>query len=727
MIGAQSMIYAGKHLKLIQLEAQLAELVLDSASSANKFDQTTLAEFHTALIKAKAANLKGLLIRSDKSHFIVGADITEFLTKFNLPLDELKQWLKQATDIFDLLEDLPFPTVSAINGYALGGGCEAILATDYRIADSTAQIGLPETKLGIMPGFGGTVRMPRIIGADNALKLITTGSTNSANECLKLGLVDAVINDPEQLHQAGLDCLKQAANGEFDWQAKRAVKLLPLQLSKTESLMCFNLAKAMVAQHAGPHYPAPMMAVNTIKAAASHTRQQAMLIENENFITLTQTPQAQALVGVFLADQQLKSTVKKITQSVSAPKQAGILGAGIMGGGIAYQSAYKGVPVVLKDINQQALDLGMSTAADLLSKQLSRGRIDQPKMLKAITSIQPSLDDKPLSQADIIVEAVVEKADIKQKVLKQTESICKPDAILTSNTSTISINQLASELSRPEQFCGMHFFNPVHRMPLVEVIRGEKTSNDTIAKVVAYASAMGKSAIVVNDCPGFFVNRVLFPYLAAFNQLICDGADFRKVDKIMEKSFGWPMGPAYLLDVIGIDTAHHAQNVMALGFPDRMPLPKLNLLAELNRAGHLGQKTKQGFYQYQTDKKGKLQKQPDDFIDKLLTEKEIKPAQFTEQEIIDRLMTPMLNETLRCYHENIVDSAEAADMALLYGLGFPPFRGGAFRYMETIGLKNFVKQADQLADLGPLYQIPTAARDAINQQANYLNNAESKL
>ncbi|MCU4676586.1 fatty acid oxidation complex subunit alpha FadB [Catenovulum sp. 2E275] len=718
------MIYSGQNIKLNQLDNQLAELVLDSASSVNKFDQTTLAEFETALVQAQQANVKGLLIRSEKPAFIVGADITEFLGKFKLPIEELGKWLKHATDIFDLLEDLPFPTVSAINGYALGGGCEAILATDYRIADNTARIGLPEVKLGIMPGFGGTVRMSRLIGADNAMKVITTGQEQNAKQCLDLGIVDAVIDtqDKTELHQAALECLQKAASGEFNWQAKRAPKLTALKLSATERAMSFNLAKAMVFQQAGKHYPAPMMAVNTIEAGAELSRSEAMLIENKNFIKLTQTPQARALVGVFLADQQIKSRAKQLSKNVEPPAQAGILGAGIMGGGIAYQSAYKGIGVYLKDINQAALDLGITTAAQLLHKQVERGKLTPEAMLSTLTSIKPSLEDNVLKQTDIIVEAVVERADIKQQVLQQTEAVINDDCILASNTSTISITELAKSLKRPEQFCGMHFFNPVHRMPLVEVIRGQQTSEQTIAKVVAYASKMGKSAIVVNDCPGFFVNRVLFPYLAAFNQLLTDGADFIQVDKVMEKQFGWPMGPAYLLDVIGLDTALHAQKVMAQGFPQRMPLPELNLLEKLNQANRLGQKTKQGFYQYQKDKKGKLQKQTDEFVHQLLADHQIKPQSFSDEDIINRLMLPMLNETLRCYHEGIVENAEAADMALIYGLGFPPFRGGAFRYIENIGLDNLIKQAEQLADLGALYQLPDEVTQKAGQNFTYLAN-----
>ncbi len=290
---------------------------------------------------------------------------------------------------------------------------------------------------------------------------------------------------------------------------------------------------------------------------------------------LAQSDVARALVGIFLNDQYVKGLAKKHSSAAARQSRRRYWAQGIMGGGIAWQSAWKGVPVKMKDINPQALTLGMNEASKLLNKQLERGKIDGTKLASVLASIQPTLDYSGFDRADVVVEAVVENPQIKAKVLAETEQQLRDDAVLASNTSTIPISQLAQALQRPQNFCGMHFFNPVPRMPLVEVIRGAQTSEATISKVVAWASKMGKTPIVVNDCPGFFVNRVLFPYFAAFSLLLRDGADFRQIDKVMEKQFGWPMGPAWLLDVVGIDTAHHAQQVMAQGFPsadaERLP------------------------------------------------------------------------------------------------------------------------------------------------------------
>ncbi|WP_313018543.1 fatty acid oxidation complex subunit alpha FadB [Atlantibacter hermannii] len=704
------MLYKGDTLYVNWLEDGIAELVFDAPGSVNKLDTATVASLGHALdVLEKQSELKGLLLRSEKAAFIVGADITEFLSLFLVPQEQLSQWLHFANSVFNRLEDLPVPTLSAVNGYALGGGCECVLATDYRVATPDLRIGLPETKLGIMPGFGGSVRLPRLLGADSALEIIAAGRDVGADQALSIGLVDAVVK-PEKLVEGALSVLRQAIKGELDWKAKRAPKLEPLHLSKIEATMSFTIAKGMVMQTAGKHYPAPITAVKTIEAAATLGREEALKLENQSFVPLAHTPQARALVGIFLNDQYVKSLAKKQSGTVETPKQAAVLGAGIMGGGIAYQSAWKGVPVIMKDINDKSLTLGMTEAAKLLNKQLERGKINGLKMAGVISTIHPTLDYAGFERVDVVVEAVVENPKVKKAVLAETEDKIRPDTVLASNTSTIPISELASALKRPENFCGMHFFNPVHRMPLVEVIRGEKTSDDTIAKVVAWASKMGKTPIVVNDCPGFFVNRVLFPYFAGFSQLLRDGADFRQIDKVMEKQFGWPMGPAYLLDVVGIDTAHHAQAVMAAGFPQRMAKDYRDAIDALFEAGRYGQKNGLGFWRYKEDSKGKPRKERDETVESLLADVSQPKREFSDEEIIARMMIPMVNEVVRCLEEGVIASPAEADMALVYGLGFPPFHGGAFRWLDTLGSAKYLDMAQQYEHLGPLYAVPDGLR-----------------
>ncbi|HCG8759368.1 fatty acid oxidation complex subunit alpha FadB [Vibrio parahaemolyticus] len=701
------MIYQADTLQVKEIQDGIAELSFCSPKSVNKLDLATLESLDKALDALTShQGLKGLMLTSDKDAFIVGADITEFLGLFAKTDAELDQWLQFANSIFNKLEDLPVPTISVLKGHTLGGGCECVLATDMRIGDKTTSIGLPETKLGIMPGFGGCVRLPRVIGADSAMEIITQGKACRADEALKIGLLDAVV-ETDALYESALQTLTSAINEKIDWQARRTQKTSPLTLSKLESMMSFTMAKGLVAQKAGPHYPAPMTAVITIEEGARFARNEALDIERKYFVKLAKSEEAKALVGLFLNDQYIKGIAKKAAKSASKDtERAAVLGAGIMGGGIAYQSALKGVPVLMKDIAQPSLDLGMTEASKLLNKRLAQGRIDGFKMAGILASITPSLHYAGIENSDVIVEAVVENPKVKAAVLSEVESHVGEDTVITSNTSTIPINLLAQSLKRPENFCGMHFFNPVHRMPLVEIIRGEKTSDETINRVVAYAAKMGKSPIVVNDCPGFFVNRVLFPYFGGFSMLLRDGADFTKVDKVMERKFGWPMGPAYLLDVVGIDTAHHAQAVMAEGFPERMGKQGRDAIDALFEANKYGQKNGNGFYSYTIDKKGKPKKTFTEDILPVLADVCADKQEFDEQTIIQRMMIPMINEVVLCLQEGIIATPQEADMALVYGLGFPPFRGGVFRYLDSVGIAEFVEMAKQHAGLGAMYHVP---------------------
>ncbi|MBT0585935.1 fatty acid oxidation complex subunit alpha FadB [Alteromonas oceanisediminis] len=716
------MIYSGSCIKVARhAEANdVAELVFDAAGSVNKFDRQTVNELDEATQAIAAEDgLKAVVVRSAKSTFIVGADITEFTDLFSQPDDEVLGWVAKTAQVFDRFEDLPIPTIAAVNGFALGGGCEMALACDLRIADTTASIGLPEVKLGLMPGFGGTVRLPRIIGSDNALEWMTTGRDRKADKALAEGAVDAVVA-PEKLIEAAVSMVSDAASGSIDWQTRREQKKAPLQLNKNEAMMSFSTAAAMVAAQAGKHYPAPHKMVETVSKAATLDRDGALKVENEGFVELAKTDAAKAQIGIFLADQLVKSKGKKQAKSATKEvKQNAVLGAGIMGGGIAYQGAVKGIPTVMKDINQAALDLGLKEASGILMKGMARGKVDGKKMASTLASITPTLDYSAIKNADLVIEAVVENPKVKATVLKETEEHVADDAIICSNTSTISINQLAESLNKPERFCGMHFFNPVHKMPLVEIIRGEKTSDDTIAAVVATTLRMGKTPIVVNDCPGFLVNRVLFPYFAGFSRLVLDGADFKAVDKVMEKQFGWPMGPAYLLDVVGMDTADHAAGVMSDGIPERMEKIDNDPVTLLFNAERLGQKNGKGFYDYGTDKRGKPTKTPAETAYSLFKPHVADSQEFSADEIIARVMIPMANEAIRCLEEGIVGSAAEADMALLYGLGFPPFRGGIFRYIETLGLQNFVDLADKYADLGPIYQVSDGVREMARAGKSY--------
>jgi 3-hydroxyacyl-CoA dehydrogenase/enoyl-CoA hydratase/3-hydroxybutyryl-CoA epimerase/enoyl-CoA isomerase len=701
-------MYQGQSLRVTKQAGGLAELCFDRSGDAiNKFDARTVQELaEAAAALQKDGGVKGLLVTSGKDVFIVGADITEFGKNFALPEEDIAKWSFEANKAFSAIEDLPFPSVTAINGFALGGGMEMALSTDYRVMAATAQVGQPEVKLGIIPGFGGTVRLPRLIGADNAIEWIAGGENVKADKALKDHAVDAVVA-PDKLRDAARRMLQLAIDGKADWQARRAQKKGPLKLGPMETMMSFETAKGFIAGKAGKAYPAPVEAVKAMQKAASKSRDDALKIEGQAFAKLAKTTVADALIGLFLNDQFLKKKAKGAQKIAKPVKQAAVLGAGIMGGGIAYQSASRGTPIIMKDIKDEQLALGMGEANKLLSKQVERGKMKPEKAGEVLGKIRATLNYGDFGGVDIIVEAVVENPKVKKAVLAEVEKLVRKDCIIASNTSSISIDLLAEAMERKEKFLGMHFFNPVHKMPLVEVIWGQYTSKEAIATVAAYASAMGKTPIVVKNCPGFLVNRVLFPYFGGFMAAIRDGADFVKVDKVMEE-FGWPMGPAYLQDVVGMDTSHHVGDVLAEGYPDRMGKTFRTALDVMYENKRFGQKNGVGFYKYETDPKGKPKKTADPASYELIKSVQSGgPKDMNEEEIIDRLMLPMIIETARCLEEGIVESVPEADMGLIMGIGFPPFRGGALKYADTLGLKAVVEKAAKYAPLGKLYE-PTA-------------------
>jgi len=698
------MIYSGKAITVQAIDGGIAELCFDlQDDSVNKFNALTLNELKEATAAIAAdTSLKGVIITSGKPVFIVGADITEFATQFGGSEDETAEKILEINlEVFNAVEDLPIPTVAAINGIALGGGFEMGLVCDYRVMSETARIGLPETKLGIIPGYGGTTRLPRLIGADNAIEWIASGKEQKAQKALHCGAVDAVVA-PELLRDAAVSLLQQCIDGKLDYQAKRREKQEPLKLNEIEATMVFETAKAFIASQAGPHYPAPITAIKVMQKAAGMSRDDALREEAKGIAKMAGTLAAKNLIGLFLSDQVLSRSSKSLAKKVGKVERAAVIGAGIMGGGIAYQSALKGTPIVMKDIAQAGIDLGLAEASKLLSKRVERGQMSAAEMAGVLNKIQPSLSYDGFDNVDVVVEAVVENPKIKHAVLTETEAQIRDDAILASNTSTISITHLAEPLKRPENFCGMHFFNPVHRMPLVEVIRGEKTGEEAVAKTVAYALAMGKKPIVVNDCPGFLVNRILMPYFGAFMGLVRRGVDFTLIDRAMER-FGWPMGPAYLSDVVGIDTGVHAGAVMAEGFPERMKSDFKTSHDVMFENERFGQKNGRGYYKYEADKKGRTKKIVDEEVAALLAPVVDGDETISDEAIVDSMMIPMCLEAVGCLEDGIAASATDVDLALIYGIGFPPFRGGALHYVDDFGLDKFVARADELvAAAGPL-------------------------
>jgi 3-hydroxyacyl-CoA dehydrogenase/enoyl-CoA hydratase/3-hydroxybutyryl-CoA epimerase/enoyl-CoA isomerase len=693
-------MFKGKTLRLVPVQDGFVELCFDrTGESVNKFDVQAINELHEAVrVLKQSTSVRGLLLTSAKDAFIVGADIFEFTALFTRNEADIEAHIRAQSSVFTKLSQLPFPTVAAINGMAFGGGLETALACDYRVISGTAVIGLPEVTLGIIPAYGGSTRLPRIAGTSTALQWITSGAPQKAAAALAAGVVDEVV-PAEGLRAAALARLQDAVVGRQDWVARRAatIGLVPLDDAALEQ------ARKSTAK-ASHHYPAAAAFVEFLADTAGLSAATALQQEAKVFSRLCKTPTAASLVRLFVNDQFLKKKAKSYVKQAQPLRQAAVLGAGIMGGGIAYTSAVRGTPVLMKDIQASALELGMAEVGKLLAKQVESGRMAADKAERIHASIHPQLDFAGFDKADIVVEAIVESLAIKKKVLAEIESLVRVDAVIASNTSSLSIEETATALQRPQNFVGMHFFNPVPQMPLVEVIRGPQTDPVAAATTAGYAVAMGKTPVVVQDCPGFLVNRILTPYCLAFERLIHDGANFAEVDRVME-AFGWPMGPAYLSDVIGMDTLAHVLQVIATGYGARMQPDIPSAVALLAEQKRLGQKSGAGFYHYERDAKGKPRKLVDEATAGLLEPIQPNGRQpFSDEEITDRMMLPMVLEAARCLDEGVAESAIEVDMGLILGLGFPRHLGGVLHWADTIGLDEIARRCDRYAALSSLYQ-----------------------
>ncbi|MGF1759346.1 fatty acid oxidation complex subunit alpha FadB [Photobacterium sagamiensis] len=712
-------MYVGQYFQVAE-RGQFAELIFDAkADSVNTLRNDALIELSECVETIRSSSARGLIIRSGKKLFSAGADVKAFRELFHDGEEAVSEYMQWVHGIYNSIEDLSMPKVAIINGVAAGGGVELALLAEYRLATTDAKISLPEVKLGIMPGWGGMTRLPRVMGLDTSLQWLTTGKNFRANDALTHHFVDGVL-DPRQvdLLEEAEAILTACLAGDFDWRARQKEKQSPLKLSDYELAMSLNVARGMVAKVAGKHYPAPTIMLNTIEKAAKCHRDEALAIERQGIVACVDTGVADALVSVSLSDMAVKAKTKSLTKGAEPIQEVGVIGAGIMGGGIAYVTADKGVDVVMKDINKSGLALGLAEANKLLAKQVEKGRKKPAAMGDTLNRIQPTLHNNALETNDLIIEAVVENPKVKEKVLAELEQVA-PNAIIASNTSTLMISGLAHALKQPEKFCGIHFFNPVHRMPLVEVIRGEQTSDETITKAVKYVSQLGKTPIVVNDCAGFLVNRCLTPYFHAFNQLVADGGDIPTIDKVMSKGFGWPMGPAYLLDVIGLDTAAHCIDVMDEAFPSRMSKPEVNVIQQLVDHKWFGQKSSQGFYAHIADRRGRIKPQASPESNNLIATLRDGTKEFDADTITLRMMLPMMFEAIRCLDEGVVASPAEADIAMIYGTGFPPFRGGLFYYMDQFGLEKLVQAAAQFKDLGALYEVPQGLLDRVNNNQKF--------
>jgi 3-hydroxyacyl-CoA dehydrogenase/enoyl-CoA hydratase/3-hydroxybutyryl-CoA epimerase/3-hydroxyacyl-CoA dehydrogenase/enoyl-CoA hydratase/3-hydroxybutyryl-CoA epimerase/enoyl-CoA isomerase len=552
-------------------------------------------------------------------------------------------------------------------------------------------------KVGLIPGWGGTQRLPRLIGASAALEMICGGEPIRALRARQLGLVFDTVPAERLVEEAVR--LIQAAQQSGEWQALRRRKQQPLGLSEQQHAFTFAVARGQVMEKTKGQLPAPLAAVEAVARGCNLTLDEGLKVETDLFAPLVGSPISRNLIAVFFMNQRLQKDRGAADESITPRdvRRVGVLGAGIMGAGIAGAHIRRGVPTLLLDVDDPAVARGVAAISKVMQARIGIGRMTTEEMMKALTLLGATTSPRAMSDRDVVIEAVIENEETKVQLYRELQAILPADAILASNTSTISITRMARAVSRPEQFAGMHFFNPVDRMPLVEVIRGEKTSDQTVVTLVALARRIGKTPIVVRDCPGFLVNRILFPYINESLVLLEEGAAPRAIDRAAT-AFGMPMGPITLNDLVGLDTSLYAGRVVNTAFADRAQTTRI--LDELVQAGRLGQKSGTGFYSYAKGPRGA----DDPTLEPLLARCRTSARAISAEEITDRLFLPMLVEASRVLMEGIVREPADVDMGLILGIGFPAWRGGLLRWADSLGLPAVLEKLQHYEKLGPRFQ-----------------------
>jgi 3-hydroxyacyl-CoA dehydrogenase / enoyl-CoA hydratase / 3-hydroxybutyryl-CoA epimerase len=668
----------------------------------NMYSASVVKELDALLDRLGAMkDVKVLVLLSGKPNvFIAGADVKEFSDASEAAVRET---IERGQAVFGKLANLSFPTVAAIHGACLGGGCETVLAMDWRLASDSkkTQVGLPEVKLGIIPAWGGTTRLPRTIGLAGALDIILNGKALDGKRAKKSGLVDEVVPEPSLRDFAlafarGKIGTKKRSNAGPGGGPQRA-RPATVQEKLLEGIgrqIVFSKARQAVMKQTRGHYPAPLEAIAVIEKGFGAPLQKALALEVEAVLRLVKSPVVRHLVGLFFQMEEVKKETGAPRGAPAAtPRKVsriGVLGAGVMGGGIAQLAADKGYPVRMKDIKAEMLAGGYAAAAKIWREKLKKRRLTRPEFAGKMSLLSGSLGWAGFGTCDVTIEAVLEKLAVKQAVLKEWEAVSNDTAIFASNTSTLPITDIASGARVPERVVGMHFFNPVHKMPLVEVIWGARTAPEVTATIFDLARRMGKTPVVVKDAPGFLVNRILAPYLGEAVRLLLEGNPMEAIDGAM-RTFGMPVGPIELLDDVGIDVATKGAEVLSAAWPSRMPIDPS--FGKLVTTGRCGRKTKKGFYLYEGEKRTG----PDPAVYSELGLPVPTKAPSTPQQIEDRLILPMVNEAAWCLADGIVESPAKLDLAMIFGTGFPPFRGGLVRYADARGIAAIVATLDTLS------------------------------
>lgn len=628
-------------------------------------------------------DLKGVVVISDKpGSFVAGADIGMIDACENAA--DTESLARQGQAMFDRIEALKVPVVAAIDGACLGGGLELALACHYRVATESNKtiIGLPEVQLGLLPGSGGTQRLPRLIGIQKALPLILTGKQLRAKQAKKLGIVDDVVPASILLEAA----VKLALSSKPKVKRVRHSFLnKALEGTGVGRGIIFSKAREQAQAKAKGNYPALDKIIDTIAYGADKGFEAGLEFEARSFGELAMTPESKQLRNIFFATTAMKKETGAGDTKPRKIERVGVLGGGLMGGGIAYVTAAKaGLPARIKDISEQGIVHALKYSYDLLHKKVKRKHMARAELESTMLRLSGSLDYSGFDQVDVVIEAVFEDLNLKQQMVADIEAVASENTIFATNTSSLPITKIAAQAQRPENVIGLHYFSPVDKMPLAEIITHAGTSDETIATTVALAKKQGKTPIVVKDGAGFYVNRILAPYMNESARLVLEGEPIEVVDSALVK-FGFPVGPMKLMDEVGIDVAAKVAPIMADELGDRFRAP--DAFGKLLDDERKGKKNKKGFYAYSGKKPGKA---VDESVYSLLG---ISPsAKLGGEEIAQRTVLLMLNEAAYCLDEGIIRSARDGDIGAIFGIGFPPFRGGPFRYMDAVGVTEIVRR-----------------------------------
>ncbi|MDA9793058.1 3-hydroxyacyl-CoA dehydrogenase NAD-binding domain-containing protein [Bacteriovoracaceae bacterium] len=626
----------------------------------------------------------GLVIFSHKENcFLAGVDVT-LISGLDSEATAIKG-CEAGQGIYNRIEDLKMTTLALVDGICLGGGCELILSCDRVIVSDNTKtaIGLPEVMLGVLPGFGGTYRLPKKVGLPTALDMILSGKQIKAKKAVKLGLADWIMPSERMLSLASEYLTKKIDDKKKS--LKDSLEGMAGDNFITRKII-FQKARETVLKKSKGFYPAPLKILELMENGHGKRRDAFLAREAQMFAELSQTPQSKSLQHIFFMTDSSKKLDKNI--ELKSVKRGAVLGAGTMGGGIAWLFAKNKQAPYMKDLNQAGLELGLKQASDNYQGALKRRRITKDDFNRQMTSITATTNYDGFKSVDLVVEAVVENMNVKKSVIAEVEHEVKADCLITSNTSSLSVNEMASSLENSKRFAGLHFFNPVNKMPLVEIIKHDNVSQKTIDSLYAWCLKVKKTPIVVGDGPGFLVNRILAPFLNESAYLLAEGISIEALDQAI-LNFGMPMGACRLMDEIGLDVCQKVGKVMEDGIGERMKA--CNLSAKITDAGHLGKKSGAGFYKYSSA--GKSEGINEEILKDLPSDK----LELDETTIQMRVFLPMINEASYILDEKIVDEAEQVDLGLIYGIGFPPFRGGLLKYADDEGLDRIVNAIERFS------------------------------